>query len=1404
MPAIIPIEQLKFDPVPAGIIPVDSIKFDATPAPAEDRPFSMEGVSGDMSDYAEPSKATAAIATGLNPLVPVASGLAGLAGAGYGALTGKSPIETAARWQEKTAGALTVPLPESKAAQEISGYANKPFELIHRAGVALGDQIQNAAPNDPQAQEMASYFATAASTLGEFGTYMLLGKAAQGARDLPAIKDRFVKMVAEEKAKPGTNTSVPAEDVPLDAHPDIPEGHPLPFLADEIAKKADAAPAEKMSTVVDKPASPPVGKVVPLESVKLDAPSPEKGMFPGQDKFALVSPEAEKSMGEFKPAPAEQPLLTGTEKSYRDVGMAEKPAVPADAVTEQIDSIRSILPDFEQGKRLWSTDGREVIGNTPNLYPPWFKEVFRNDTAAQVMATIDKWKEGGDTVLGKKESRIMASVRDLAQDAASRGEDIGESHWRYLMSEAGESKAIADVARGVISSADDVNKAFAPYARGEQAQAAAGIVREKASAEALSREKVSEQFKAFDEAFQKVPEADRLRYIDAIENGKSTGNAATDQAFAVMRSVRDPLWKKIQEMKGTETFIENYFPHFWEDPDVASRVLGRRPLAGPASFLKERTIPTIKEGMERGLKPKTTNPVELETLKINEMLRFIKGTEIINDMKAQGLAKFVRAFEKPPEGYVKINDKIGTVYGPSRIPVWEAFDKKVRDGLNATAERLGIDHERLARIGGKRAGYSTRGGLDGNKIVTKFGGPGSVIAHEIGHQVDGMYGLKERLVKNPEFKKELRVLSDLRYEGEDVAQSYKRYVRKGEEKMAVMLEAYIHAPEKFKTAAPNTWAFFSDLIKNTPELQPLADIHPSLVLGSDVSTVPAGGMVIKGNYYLPEPAGRVLNNYLSPGLWNRSTIYDVFRGAGNFMNQVQLGLSAFHFTFTSIDAVTSRFALGLQELGRGQFLEGAKHVSPTNLVTAPVEMFIKGNKLMKGIFAENPEFAQITDALIKGGGRVKMDLFYKNSSVEQFWKALGEKKYGTAGVQAIPAVIESMAKPVMEKWVPRMKLGIFSEMAESQMALWERMGHKPTVPEMRQVYGKIWDSIDNRMGQMVYDNLFWHRTLKDVGLASVRSLGWNLGTVRELGGGVKDLLDIKASKAGGLQISPRTAYVAALPAVVALYGAMYQYIKTGTGPQEFRDYFFPKTGRKNPDGRDERVSIPSYIKDIYAYAKHPLTTIGHKVHPILSGIAQMLENKDYYGVQIRNPQDPKVKQATDFMQYVGTQFIPFSVRGAQMRGKSGAGIGEQAESFFGVIPAPKGVTQTKAEELLGEFTKRHMEGGPITREEQLKKQTKADIRDQFKRGQVDELRTAIDKSGLQPAEIHNLLRNASKPALITRFLPLSPSEAMQVWRIANTDERSALYPVVVRKVAASKTISPGDKRKYVDEIRAGK
>ncbi len=228
---------------------------------------------------------------------------------------------------------------------------------------------------------------------------------------------------APKKAEP-----VPVPERPFqDTVPErIPERLPTPEVKGVEAKGGKFIPAEEIKAIADG-----------SRGVKTsETPTPEKGLFPGEKRaFKLTNEEAPEPSGVFRPAPAEQPLLTGTEKQFKDVGMADRPIKGEADFAEQVDSLRSILPEFEKGRRLWSEDGREVIGNTPNLYPGWFKDIFRNDSAKLVMDTIDKWKEVGDAGLGKREARIMAQVKDLAQDAVERGEDIAEAHWRDMFSD---------------------------------------------------------------------------------------------------------------------------------------------------------------------------------------------------------------------------------------------------------------------------------------------------------------------------------------------------------------------------------------------------------------------------------------------------------------------------------------------------------------------------------------------------------------------------------------------------------------------------------------------------------------------------------------------------------------------------------------------------------------------------------------------------------------------------------------------------------------------------------------------------------------------------------------------------------------------------------------------------------
>lgn len=162
--------------------------------------------------------------------------------------------------------------------------------------------------------------------------------------------------------------------------------------------------------------------------------------------------------------------------------------------------------------------------------------------------------------------------------------------------------------------------------------------------------------------------------------------------------------------------------------------------------------------------------------------------------------------------------------------VTEYFDTNSRNLIQSVAQSLGIDVQKVISNRGRWVGRSINGTT---RVEAKAGAPTRVLLHEIGHQLDERYGLQEMFVKNPDFKKELQKLADLRFEGAEPTKSFARYVRKGEEKIAVMFEAYAHAPQRFAKTAPNTYKAFKSFLESHPETQSLLNLKPSLVLGTN-------------------------------------------------------------------------------------------------------------------------------------------------------------------------------------------------------------------------------------------------------------------------------------------------------------------------------------------------------------------------------------------------------------------------------------------------------------------------------------------------------------------------------------------------------------------------------------------
>jgi hypothetical protein len=170
-------------------------------------------------------------------------------------------------------------------------------------------------------------------------------------------------------------------------------------------------------------------------------------------------------------------------------------------------------------------------------------------------------------------------------------------------------------------------------------------------------------------------------------------------------------------------------------------------------------------------------------------------------------------------------------------------------------------------------------------------------------------------------------------------------------------------------------------------------------------------------------------------------------------------------------------------------------------------------------------------------------------------------------------------------------------------------------------------------------------------------------------------------------MTPRMAYTFTMPFVVGLAGAITSYLYTGKSPDNLQGYYYIKTGYKNEDGTDERVSLPSYMKDVYAYSNEPFKTVKNKFHPMLGAITNMLLNKDFFGYNITDEDiwTPSLKHLTDELEYAATQFIPFGISNMMQRKKSGEPLSRQLQSFIGITPAPKYISNTKAQTEIGEL-----------------------------------------------------------------------------------------------------------------------
>jgi GGDEF domain-containing protein len=731
-----------------------------------------------------------------------------------------------------------------------------------------------------------------------------------------------------------------------------------------------------------------------------------------------------------------------------------------------------------------------------------------------------------------------------------------------------------------------------------------------------------------------------LKFADAVEKvGGSTVADLDPKDQKLAQYFQDQYWKRIETIRALkegalQDLIENYISHNWERPGVAEKAFkqvfsGRRPFAGRGSFLKQRTIPTIREGIELGLRPKTWNPVEDFLHKILEMDRFIMGHQTLMGMKQAGTAKMIRVGDRAPDGWLQLDDRIGTVQSKS----------------------------------------------------------------------------------------------------ED------------------------------------------------------------------------GGLVVRGHYYAPADAAKPFNNFVSRGIAGRSNIYDALRWANNNINALQLGISFFHAMTTTNNAIASDVGLSIQEMSKGQVISGAgRMVRAVTMVPSVVQTFRNGSKLMAEYLSPGSyeKFAKEADALASAGGRVKMDVVQPKPLLQIVSHFRNGEVFRGAG-KSLGSIIHATTYPVLEYWVPRMKVGAFYADAHSVLKYAKDKNWTPERTRMEMQ--KAWDSADHRFGQVVYDNLFWHKALRDVLQLSQRAVGWNYGTAAGVGGAIPEAARAAGRVATGdvsefgTLFGRAMSFVVGMTVATGLIGALLEYHWNGHGPRSSKDFFYPQRA----DG--QRVNVPGYMKDVVAFAHAPVQTVLNKLAPVFSTLAELYQNKDFYRVEIRHADDNWLQQSEDTGKFLAKSLEPFSVSSQQkMIQNQGAGVDTGVGGMWravlthpedavlgqlGFQPAAAYVQNTPAQNLAYEFSVSNSPPGTRTQA-------------QFERSQVKQAITAMHRAGkVDTAQINEYIRSgkitrhdadlAAKNAKVDPLVgtvkhgELTLPQMLDVFDKGNARERKLLRPILERK-----------------------
>lgn len=450
-------------------------------------------------------------------------------------------------------------------------------------------------------------------------------------------------------------------------------------------------------------------------------------------------------------------------------------------------------------------------------------------------------------------------------------------------------------------------------------------------------------------------------------------------------------------------------------------------------------------------------------------------------------------------------------------------------------------------------------------------------------------------------------------------------------------------------------------------------------------------------YWVHNNASAVLHNaFNTKSLWNMRGIGgDAFRGAMALKNTIvpiKLAFSLFHpLHVLTIDNATGMVRASKELLsGKLNPAQWMAQMGQAAIYKGIIDNPRSGNRILKAYQGKIKD-ADITAVdrqalqyMAEGGMIPEMSSQYKTGAIKNFKDAV-QKRSATALFHAPLAAINLLQKPMFEIWIPSLKIASYLKDVQTALKTAPELIEKPM--ERQLAFRRIAKSIDNRYGEMAYNTLFWNRWVKDLAVANTLSLGWQMGFIREYGGG---MLDLGQFAKGGMTQKVKTGmldrplFVTFYTAQALAYGGLMTWALSGQTPTSLLDYIYPKNGEKNKDDSDQRVSTMFYPREFMAIYKHMenegvVSGLGHLAASKASGVVglanEWASGVNAFGQEIADPDAPMYKQMEQKLAYTLSDLTPISI-GAIQEQASENPLKTGVMNVAGFSPAPKYITES--------------------------------------------------------------------------------------------------------------------------------